>query len=79
MYLETDHTFTALFDVDLLLDSLVSGNTRFCSRLLFSSLLSWACVYYYNTRKKWTERADILAAIIHRIRIRGSRLELRVV
>ncbi|KAF4925793.1 Activator of stress genes protein 1 [Colletotrichum viniferum] len=46
LYLETDHTFTALFDVDLLLDSLVSGNTRFCSRLLFSSLLSWACQSY---------------------------------
>ncbi|KAF4431310.1 Nitrogen assimilation transcription factor nit-4 [Colletotrichum fructicola] len=46
LYLETDHTVTALFDVDLLLDSLVSGNTRFCSRLLFSSLLSWACQSY---------------------------------
>lgn len=44
LYLGTDHTTTALFDVDLFLDDLVSGGTRFCSRLLVSSLLSWACV-----------------------------------
>ncbi|KAK2730960.1 C6 transcription factor [Colletotrichum kahawae] len=52
LYLETDHTVTALFDVDLLLDSLVSGNTRFCSRLLFSSLLSWACVHCNHTESE---------------------------
>ncbi|CAI0642728.1 unnamed protein product [Colletotrichum noveboracense] len=46
LYLVTDHTVTALFDVDLFFDSLISGNNRFCSRLLFSSLLSWACQLY---------------------------------
>ncbi|KAF9874332.1 C6 transcription factor [Colletotrichum karsti] len=46
LYLETDHTITALFDVDLFLDSLVSGSSRFCSKLLFNSLLSWACQGY---------------------------------
>ncbi|OHW96157.1 C6 transcription factor [Colletotrichum incanum] len=46
LYLETDHAITALFDVDLFLNDLVSGGTRFCSRLLVSSLLSWACQAY---------------------------------
>ncbi|EFQ27245.1 uncharacterized protein GLRG_01740 [Colletotrichum graminicola M1.001] len=46
LYLETDHAITALFDVDLFLADLVSGGTRFCSRLLVSSLLSWACQAY---------------------------------
>ncbi|KDN67624.1 hypothetical protein CSUB01_10117 [Colletotrichum sublineola] len=50
LYLETDHAITALFDVDLFLNDLVSGGTRFCSSLLVSSLLSWACQAYtaYN-------------------------------
>ncbi|KAK2039481.1 hypothetical protein LZ31DRAFT_606372 [Colletotrichum somersetense] len=46
LYLETDHAITALFDADLFLNDLVSGGTRFCSRLLVSSLLSWACQAY---------------------------------
>ncbi|KAK1975573.1 hypothetical protein LZ30DRAFT_605329 [Colletotrichum cereale] len=46
LYLETDHAITALFDVDLVLDDLVSGSTRFCSRLLVNSVLSWACQAY---------------------------------
>ncbi|KZL63464.1 C6 transcription factor [Colletotrichum tofieldiae] len=46
LYLETDHAITALFDVDLFLNDLMSGGTRFCSRLLVSSLLSWACQAY---------------------------------
>jgi len=46
LYLETDHAITALFDVDLFLNDLVSSGTRFCSRLLVSSLLSWACQAY---------------------------------
>ncbi|WQF90565.1 Putative zn(2)Cys(6) fungal-type DNA-binding domain-containing protein [Colletotrichum destructivum] len=46
LYLETDHAITALFDVDLFLNDLMSGGTRFCSRFLVSSLLSWTCVRY---------------------------------
>ncbi|OBR16560.1 Zn 2cys6 transcription factor [Colletotrichum higginsianum IMI 349063] len=46
LYLETDHAITALFDVDLFLNDLISGGSRFCSRLLVSSLLSWACQAY---------------------------------
>ncbi|KAJ0150299.1 hypothetical protein CTA2_469, partial [Colletotrichum tanaceti] len=45
LYLETDHAITALFDVDLFLNDLISGGSRFCSRLLVSSLLSLACAY----------------------------------
>lgn len=44
LHLETDHSIVALFDADLFLDDLVSGSTRFCSRLLVSSLYSWAFV-----------------------------------
>ncbi|TDZ59676.1 Nitrogen assimilation transcription factor nit-4 [Colletotrichum trifolii] len=46
LYLETDHAFTALFDVDLFLVDLISHSTRFCSRLLVSALFSWACQAY---------------------------------
>ncbi|OLN91696.1 Activator of stress genes 3 [Colletotrichum chlorophyti] len=46
LYLETDHATTALFDADLFLEGLTTGSTRFCSRLLVSSLFSWACQAY---------------------------------
>ncbi|KAF6829646.1 Activator of stress genes 3 [Colletotrichum plurivorum] len=46
LYLETEHSITALFDADLFLDDLISGSTRFCSRLLVSSLCSWAFQAY---------------------------------
>ncbi|KAF6822125.1 Activator of stress genes 3 [Colletotrichum musicola] len=46
LHLETDHSIMALFDADLFLDDLVSGSARFCSRLLVSSLYSWAFQAY---------------------------------
>jgi hypothetical protein len=36
------------FDIDLFLDDLVNGDTRFCSRLLVNSVLAQACVSLHN-------------------------------
>jgi len=44
LYLETDHPILGLFDADLFLDNLISGKLHFCSPLLVSALLCWACV-----------------------------------
>ncbi len=44
LYLETDHPLLGLFDADLFLDDLVSGQINFCSPLLVNALLCWACV-----------------------------------
>ncbi|WQF89366.1 Putative zn(2)Cys(6) fungal-type DNA-binding domain-containing protein [Colletotrichum destructivum] len=45
LYLETDHPMMPLIDVDLLLDGLL-GKNEFCSRILVSGLLAWACQGY---------------------------------
>ena len=44
LYLETDHPLLGLFDADLFLDNLVSGELNFCSPLLVNALLCWSCV-----------------------------------
>ena len=44
VYLETDHPILGLFDADLFLEDLVNTRPNFCSRLLVSSLLSFAFV-----------------------------------
>ena len=46
LYLETDHPLLGLFDADLFLDDLVSGQINFCSPLLVNALLCWACVSF---------------------------------
>jgi hypothetical protein len=44
LYLEVFHPFLGLFDADLFLDSLISGETRFCSRLMVNAVLAWTSV-----------------------------------
>jgi hypothetical protein len=44
LYLEVFHPFLGFFDADLFLDSLISGETRFCSRMMVNALLAWTCV-----------------------------------
>ncbi|KAK3933992.1 hypothetical protein QBC46DRAFT_325783 [Diplogelasinospora grovesii] len=46
LYLETDHPVLGLFDADLFLDNLVTVKLAFCSPLLTSALLAWACEAY---------------------------------
>ena len=48
LYLKTDHPTLGLFDYDLFLTDLVNQRVRYCSRLLVSSILSWACVSWEN-------------------------------
>lgn len=43
-YLTTEHPILGLFDADLFLDDLVAQKTDFCSPLLLSAVLSFACV-----------------------------------
>jgi hypothetical protein len=43
-YLETDHPIHGLFDADLFLHDLVSGEPSFCSPMLVNALLGWSCV-----------------------------------
>jgi len=43
-YLQIDHPVLGLFDADLFVKDLVSGQQYFCSSLLVNALLSWACV-----------------------------------
>lgn len=44
LYLETDHPLLGLFDPDLFVEQLISGQEQFCSALLVNALLYWACV-----------------------------------
>lgn len=44
LYLEADHLTLGFFDYDLFLTDLVDHRARYCSELLVSSILSWACV-----------------------------------
>ncbi|KAI1075383.1 hypothetical protein F5B20DRAFT_387400 [Whalleya microplaca] len=46
LYLEIDHPWCPVFDADLFLDDCLQEKTRFCSRVLVSALLSWACQCY---------------------------------
>lgn len=43
-YLDVDHPVLPLFDADLFLNDLVQQRSDFCSRLLVSALICWACV-----------------------------------
>jgi len=43
-YLVNEHPVLCFFDPDLLVRDLVSGGKAFCSPLLVSALLAWACV-----------------------------------
>ncbi|KAK2668715.1 hypothetical protein RAB80_016095 [Fusarium oxysporum f. sp. vasinfectum] len=45
-YLVNEHPLLALFDADLFIRDFVAGGGRFCSQLLVSSLLAWACASY---------------------------------
>jgi hypothetical protein len=47
LYLEVFHPFLGLFDADLFLDGLISGDTRFCSRMMVCSILAWTCVSFF--------------------------------
>jgi hypothetical protein len=49
LYLETYQPFLGLFDSDLFLDNLVSGETRFCSRLMVNAVLAWTSVGYFSS------------------------------
>lgn len=46
LYLKVYHPFLGFFDADLFLTNLVSGETRFCSRLMVNSILAWTCPAY---------------------------------
>jgi hypothetical protein len=43
-YLETDHPIHGLFDADLFLNDLASGEKNFCSAMLVNAILGWSCV-----------------------------------
>ncbi|PWI64680.1 hypothetical protein PCL_08689 [Purpureocillium lilacinum] len=43
LYLETDHPTLGFFDADLFLTDLIERRVRYCSPLLVSAVLSWAC------------------------------------
>ncbi|KAF6838730.1 C6 transcription factor [Colletotrichum plurivorum] len=46
LYLETDHAILGLFDADLFIHDLTHYEFRYCSPLLVSALLSFACQSY---------------------------------
>ncbi|KAH7128719.1 hypothetical protein B0J11DRAFT_525585 [Dendryphion nanum] len=46
LYLLNDTSWWAYFDIDLFLEDLANGKTRFCSQLLVNSILAWACQAY---------------------------------
>ncbi|KAF5593752.1 nitrate assimilation regulatory nirA [Fusarium pseudoanthophilum] len=45
-YLANEHPLLSFFDADLFIRDFVAGGGRFCSQLLVSSLLAWACASY---------------------------------
>ncbi|KAF5573664.1 nitrate assimilation regulatory nirA [Fusarium pseudocircinatum] len=45
-YLVNEHPVLSFFDADLFIRDFVAGGGRFCSQLLVSSLLAWACASY---------------------------------
>ncbi|PSR85566.1 hypothetical protein BD289DRAFT_482675 [Coniella lustricola] len=54
LYLQTDHPLFGLFDADLFLNDLTSGQLNFCSPLLVNALLCWACQAYANFQPEAT-------------------------
>ncbi|KAB5585145.1 hypothetical protein GE09DRAFT_17115 [Coniochaeta sp. 2T2.1] len=46
LYLKVDHPTLGLFDGNLFVGDLISNRVRYCSRLLVSSILVWACHAY---------------------------------
>jgi hypothetical protein len=44
LYLTKDHPIVGFFDSDLFLQDLTDGNANFCSPLMVSAVLYWACV-----------------------------------
>jgi hypothetical protein len=46
LYLKIDHPTLGLFDGDLFLDDLILNQGRYCSPLLVTSILVWACVSF---------------------------------
>ncbi|OIW25547.1 hypothetical protein CONLIGDRAFT_621354 [Coniochaeta ligniaria NRRL 30616] len=46
LYLKVDHPTLGLFDGDLFMDDLIQNRIRYCSPLLVSSILVWACNAY---------------------------------
>ncbi|KAB5528009.1 hypothetical protein GE09DRAFT_975620 [Coniochaeta sp. 2T2.1] len=44
LYLKVDHPTLGLFDSNLFVGDLITNRVRYCSRLLVSSILVWACV-----------------------------------
>jgi hypothetical protein len=46
-YLETEHTTHGLFDADLFIHDLASGERSFCSPLLVNAVLAWSCQSYW--------------------------------
>lgn len=48
-YLVNDTPWWAFFNIDLFLDDFANGTNRFCSPLLVSSMLAWACVSFPAT------------------------------
>ncbi|KAM0369154.1 hypothetical protein ACHAPY_011174 [Fusarium culmorum] len=61
-YLANEHPVLALFDADLFIRDLASGGGRFCSPLLVSSLLAWACASYSQLEP----RAQALSFAFHK-------------
>ncbi|KAL0932031.1 C6 transcription factor [Colletotrichum truncatum] len=57
LYLETDHAILGLFDPDLFIHDLIHFEHRFCSPLLVSALLSFACqayATYHSAASGWS-------------------------
>ena len=44
LYLSSEHPIIGAFDADLFVEDLISKRLRYCSHLLVSSMLCWACV-----------------------------------
>lgn len=53
--LEKDSAWWGLPNVDLFLDDLVSGETRFCSKLLVNSLMTWSLVSSGEKPVNWED------------------------
>ncbi|POR32983.1 Nitrogen assimilation transcription factor nirA [Tolypocladium paradoxum] len=58
LYLETDHPILGFFDPDLFLQDLVDCRARYCSPLLVSSVLSWACHAYSTSEPGAASMSD---------------------
>lgn len=63
LYLKTDHPLLGFLDPDLFISDLTDGKTEYCSSLLVSSLLYWACVSiaYYHSGCNFKELMECIA------------------